>query len=58
MIRKSGSRFSEKIMHHWKCMIRKSGSRFSEKIMHRWKFMIRKKPVPDPDRAGAATYTS
>jgi hypothetical protein len=32
MIRKSGSRFSEKIMLH-QSMIRKSGSRFSEKIM-------------------------
>jgi hypothetical protein len=32
MIRKSGSRFSEKIMLA-QSMIRKSGSRFSEKIM-------------------------
>jgi hypothetical protein len=34
MIRKSGNRFSEKIMHNQKRMIRKSGNRFSEKIMH------------------------
>src|SRR6516165_11894792 len=33
MIRKSGNRFSEKIMLHQKSMIRKSGNRFSEKIM-------------------------
>jgi hypothetical protein len=36
MIRKSGSRFSEKIMLR-QSMIRKSGSRFSEKIMLRQK---------------------
>jgi hypothetical protein len=34
MIRKSGNRFSEKIMRHKNLsMIRKSGNRFSEKIM-------------------------
>jgi hypothetical protein len=33
MIRKSGNRFSEKIMLQQNCMIRKSGNRFSEKIM-------------------------
>jgi len=33
MIRKSGNRFSEKIMLHEQRMIRKSGNRFSEKIM-------------------------
>jgi hypothetical protein len=42
MIRKSGNRFSEKIMLHQKSMIRKSGNRFSEKIMLHQKSMIRK----------------
>jgi hypothetical protein len=42
MIRKSGSRFSEKIMLK-QGMIRKSGTRFSEKIMlkQRDQIMIR-----------------
>jgi hypothetical protein len=33
MIRKSGNRFSDKIMLKQKSMIRKSGNRFSDKIM-------------------------
>jgi hypothetical protein len=44
MIRKSGNRFSEKIMlKQRRSMIRKSGSRFSEKIMLKQRrSMIRK----------------
>jgi hypothetical protein len=38
MIRKSGRRFSEKIMRRQKSMIRKSGRRFSEKIMRHQKY--------------------
>jgi hypothetical protein len=45
MIRKSGSRFSEKIMLHELSMIRKSGSRFSGQIMlrsgHRISYAVR-----------------
>jgi hypothetical protein len=42
MIRKSGNRFSEKIMRKHKSTIRKSGNRFSEKIMRKHKSTIRK----------------
>src|SRR6266404_4167194 len=42
MIRKSGNRFSEKIMLQRQSMIRKSGNRFSEKIMLQRQSMIRK----------------
>jgi hypothetical protein len=35
MIRKSGDRFSDKIMPEQEGMIRKSGDRFSEKIMRK-----------------------
>jgi hypothetical protein len=40
MIRKSGGRFSERIMRHAKSMIPKSGGRFSEKIMRQQKSTI------------------
>jgi molecular chaperone GrpE (heat shock protein) len=42
MIRKSGYRFSDKIMRQAMCMIRKSGHRFSDKIMRQGMCMIRK----------------
>jgi phosphopantetheinyl transferase (holo-ACP synthase) len=42
MIRKSGNRFSEKIMlkQEYESMIRKSGNRFSEKIMLKQEYEI------------------
>jgi hypothetical protein len=53
-IRKSGSRFSEKIVLHLKSStIRKSGSWFFEKIvLHLKSSTIRKKPAPDVIRGG------
>jgi hypothetical protein len=58
MIRKSGYRFSEKIMlKQKKSMIRKSGNRFSEKIMLKQKFRAGYQPnetYPAPEAKSMA----